>query len=500
MENEPNLRQYVGIVIKHRWIVIATTVLAALTALASTYIDFSRPGTSLYEATAGVLIVHMRTQVTFDPRFKTVEDVSAVSYISQDAHRTALAEMVRNGQVATQVAEQLKEKWGVEGWEAARLMAMVNGKVVERRDEGVSQSATSISDLIEIQVRFADPEQAAWIANAWAEAYVEHVNALYGAEAESLVAVQDQVDDARQAYEQAEQALIDFAAENQIADLEQRIAEKNTLIDNLQTGRQAVYLEAVRNEQLTLSQYYATARQLRQLLENARALRQQIQQGGTSAATANELTLIILKAEAFAAAGELPANLQLQIDLGGSEASDATSQLAELDALIEVLEMRLADLERDIQEQSALLSSGEYYTEEDSTAFNETIGDLQEEVRQLQAQLAQEQAREKELTEARDLAWDTYSTLEVKAAELRIAAALPDVEVRFASPALAPEMGADGALAGSVPSHLSRNVGLAAVVGLILGTGVAFFLHYYDSAYDSSAAIGALFKRRREEK
>jgi uncharacterized protein involved in exopolysaccharide biosynthesis len=498
MENEPNLRQYVGVVIKHRWIIIATTVLAALAALASTCIDFSQSSTSLYEATAGVLINRMRTQVTFDPRFRTIEDTPAVSYISQDAHRTALVEMVRNGQVATQVAEQLKKELGVEGWGAARLMTMVNGKAVEREDEGIGQSTTIASDLIEIQVRFADPEQAAWIANAWAEAYVEHVNALYGAEAESLIAIQGQVDDARQTHEQAEQALIDFAAESEMSDLEQQIAEKNALIGNLQAGRQAVYLEAVRNEQSMLSQYYATARQLRQFLENAKALRQQIQQSGASAATANELTLIILKAEAFAAAGGLPANLQIQIDLG-SETSDVASQLAELDALIEVLEMRLVDIERDIQEQSTLLSSGEYYTEEDSTAFDETIGNLQEEVRQLQAQLAQEQAREKELTEARDLAWDTYSTLEVKAAELRIAAALPDVEVRFASPALAPEAEGGGTIAGSVPSHLLRNVGLAAIVGLILGTGVAFFLHYYDPTYDSSVAIGALFKRRREK-
>jgi uncharacterized protein involved in exopolysaccharide biosynthesis len=122
--------------------------------------------------------------------------------------------------------------------------------------------------------------------------------------------------------------------------------------------------------------------------------------------------------------------------------------------------------------------------------FAETIDGLREKVRQLQVQLARAEAEQKELTRARDLAWDTYSTLQVKAAELGIAAEMMDVEVRFASSAVEP-------IEPIESGKVSSNVGLAAVVGLMLGVGVAFLLHYLDPEYDSSAAFGALFRRRK---
>jgi uncharacterized protein involved in exopolysaccharide biosynthesis len=500
MENESDLRRYVRVLIKHRWIIIATTVLAALAALASTYAGSSRPGPPLYEATAGVLIVRIRTQVTFDPRFRTIEDSPATNYITHDAHRIALANLVRNGVVATKVAERMEEELGVEGWEPAQLLPLVRGEIVVMSADETTQSVVDASNLIQITVTFAEPEQAAWIANAWAEAYVDHINDLYGIEAASLDTIQGQVDDAQRVYERAEQALISFSATDRSADLAHQIADKEALIRQLRTAQQAVYLEASRNEQATLGEYYAAARQSRQMLENATTLRQQVLQSDGAAATANEVALLLLKAQAFAAAGELPAELDLHITLGADEPLDTAAQIAELDALIGVLSERLAEVERDIEKQSALLSSAEYYDATDSSAFDETIDGLQVEMGQLRAQLAQEQAKEKELTRARDLAWDTYSTLHLKAAELTIGAELADVEVRLASPALTASLAnTTGTSGGASALAMGRSIGVAAVVGLLLGVGMAFFLHTYDPAYDSAEAIGKLFKRREEK-
>jgi uncharacterized protein involved in exopolysaccharide biosynthesis len=495
MKNDPNLRQYIHALIKHRWLIIATTLLAALAALAVSLINSPPSSEPLYEATAGVLIARMRTSVTFDARFRTVEDLPGSNYLEQDAHRTALASLVRNGYVAAQVSERMKKELGITDWSPARLLTIVSSRAAQTEDNRIDQSASRdvMSNLIEIRVRFADPDQAAWIANAWAEAYVEHVNSLYSVEAESLNAIQNQIDDAYQTYQRAEQALLDFTADNEMADLEQQVAEKQALINELQANRQAAQLEALTSERLTLEQYYATIRELELLLENAESLRSQIQQGGASSATANELALALLKAEAFAGSESLPANLQLQIDLGASEPSDAAGQIAEVDALIKALEERIAEIEAAIEEQASLLSSGEYHVQDSSAAFDETIAGLQEEVRQLQVRSAQERAQEKELTRRRDLAWDTYSTLEIKAAELRIATEITDVEVRFASPAVAPvAVNAQG-----TSSKLIRNVGLATAVGLMIGIGAALFLQYYDPTYESAEAIEALFRQRR---
>ena len=490
MEHEPDLRQYIGALIKHRWLIVATTVLAALAALAVTLANSQPPSEPFYVATAGVLIARIRTSVTFDPRFRTVEELPGNNYLEQDAYRAALASLVKNGHVAAQVSERMENELGLTGWSPAQLLTLVSSQAVQAADEelGTSASRSVTSNLIEIRVRFTDPDQAVWIANAWAEAYVEHINGLYDIEAESLNAIQGQLDDAYQTYEQAEQALLDFTANNQISDLERRITDTQTLIDTLHTNRQAANLAALHDERLKLAQYYETSRKLELLLENARSLRDQIQQGGTSGAAANELALVLLKAEAFAGSEELPVNLELQVNLSESETPEIAAQITEVDALIQALEGRLAENKAAIEEQTDLLAKGEHYIPDGSAGFDETIESLQEEERQLQALLAQEHAQEKELTRTRDLAWDTYSAL-----ELRVAAEIKDVEVRLASPAVASTQ----VNSYSTSSNLTRNVGLAAAVGLVLGVGAALFLQYYDPTYDPAATIKAPFKRHR---
>jgi uncharacterized protein involved in exopolysaccharide biosynthesis len=493
MEDELNLRQYISALIKHRWLIVATTVLAALAAFAVSLINAPLSNEPLYEATAGVLIARMRTSVTFDSRFRTIEELPGSNYLEQDAHRTALASLVKNGRVATLVSERIENELGLTDWPPARLLTVVSSRAIQAEEDELNQPSTRpvTSDLIEIKVRFADPDQAAWIANAWAEAYVEHVNALFRVDAESLNAVQNQLDDAYQTYKQAEQALLDFVADNQISDLERRIATKQALIDGLQANQQATYLEALNTERLKLGQHYTTTRKLELLLENAKSLRNQIQQGGVSNTATNELALVLLKAQAFAGSETLPANLELQIILNGDESPDIADQIAEVDALIKTLEERIAETEAAIEKQADRLSNAARYTKDDSPTFDETVTGLQDDERQLQVLLAQERAREKELIRARDLAWDTYSTLEVKAAELRIAAEIADIEVRFASPAVA----AIPANSYDTPSRLIRNVGMAAILGLMLGIGTALFLQYYDPTIDLSIKIETLFKR-----
>ncbi len=95
MEDELDLRQYIGALIKHRWLIVATTVLAALAAFAVSLINAPPSNEPLYEATAGVLIARMRTSVTFDSRFRTIEELPGSNYLEQDAHRTALASLVK---------------------------------------------------------------------------------------------------------------------------------------------------------------------------------------------------------------------------------------------------------------------------------------------------------------------------------------------------------------------------------------------------------------------
>ncbi len=503
MEDEINLREYLQVLIKHRWLIVAGTVVAALAAFVVSFL-FANP---TYEATAGVLIAQTRSRITFDPRFQTVESgglgTNYYAAMNQQAHRWALVSLVKSGTIATQVAEQLKGKLDPEKQNPAKLLEMVSGRLWET-GAGKSGQNQGASDIIQIKVKSSEPAEAAQIANAWAKAYEIYINELYSKGPESYTSVQRQTVIAQATYEQAEKELTDFAGESQIDDLQRRITDTQQRIDDLRKSKQAVFAESAQMERVTLSQYYAISRKLRRLLEDAKSLRLQIQQSGDSAAATNELALMLLKAEAFASSGTLPGNLQLQFDLSGSPNPGANAQVADLEALIEVVEKRLAELDTAIAEQSLVLLSGESFDSSESASasegqpetaahvaaarsFDAANAALQEELSQLQVQLAQEQATKKELTRARDLAWDTYTTLQTKSAELGIATEMKDVEVRFASPAVEP--------IEPIGSNKLQNVVLAAVVGLMMSVGIAFVFHYLDPEYDSSAAVGALVKR-----
>lgn len=60
------------------------------------------------------------------------------------------------------------------------------------------------SDLINITVRTDSPEVSAAIANAWAQAYVQQVNSIYGQVPDDMLAsIEAQLAEAQQVYAQA---------------------------------------------------------------------------------------------------------------------------------------------------------------------------------------------------------------------------------------------------------------------------------------------------------
>ncbi len=101
------------------------------------------------------------------------------------------------------------------------------------------EGTRSEGDLIRITARADSPEKAAAIANAWAEAYVQQTNLLYGQVPTDLVAsVQSELTSAQAAYAQAQSNLEAFIAENQLSQLDRQITEKQQIINSLQTGKQ----------------------------------------------------------------------------------------------------------------------------------------------------------------------------------------------------------------------------------------------------------------------
>jgi succinoglycan biosynthesis transport protein ExoP len=373
MEEEIDLREYINVIVRRwKWILGITLVAVAAAAIVSFFLL-----APVYEAKAGVVIVKSRSEIAFEPKYRTLTEEDIAS------RRKALEALVRSNSVAAEVIDKLGSTLDPEEQEVGALP-----DIVETESNG---------DLIAIKVKGENPNKITAIANAWGEVYEKYVNGLYGGSLQSPEDIQAQVAEAKSSYKKAQETLAEFAGDNQIDTLTREIGAK----------------------QNTLADYYSTKRQLDRLIADAKALRDRSRQETSSSptGTGNDLSIMLLQASAFTLLSpELPVQLQLSLDERAGLEASAEEQVQDLDALLSILEARREEVQALIVE-----------------------GTLQQEILQLQEQLEWEQARKQELTSARDLAWETYDTLARKEAEVGVASQVTDTEVRFAVPAVEPK-------------------------------------------------------------
>ncbi len=581
-----DLREY--ILTLGRWwreillITVLTALAAAAVVLGGRYL--SKP---VYEAAATVAIVRTKSEVSFDERFVTQSDeVTASSTANTSARRGALVGLVSSGIIAQDVIATLGDTLNEEQKIPTELLEGIEAELISL------PSGRGESDLIVITATADTPAKAAAIVNAWAAAYVERVNAVYGQTPSGLVtSIGEEVDEIQATYDVAQTNLEVFVQDNDLDHLNRIIAEKQATINSLQAAKQAAltdyideivngrkqtiqtylnartqnellvfnteqegrralvsaYMGAVNNARLLtfteqkrhdeklLSEYYEESRSTSAHLEDARSLKMQVEQGGSGAVATNALALQLLKTQVFADVTELPSILQVQ--LGDLSVLSLEEVLADLGALIDVLEKRASTLESGISELSNKLLSGDGYShlaeevptdsdivdaittlqaellsssnlfqlsDEQVTSgslpdsgdqgsmtdflqltdledfsdlnasvlpLNQNIDALQREIQLSKAQFEAERSRQLQLKQNRDLAWTTLVSLRNKIAELKLSAAAANSEVRLAAQAIAP--------VDPVPGPgLIRTVFLAAVVGFMLGVGIAFFADY----------------------
>jgi capsular polysaccharide biosynthesis protein len=571
-----DLRAYILVLWKF-WPVILGMIIVAV--LAAAGLALSRP--AVYEATASVVITQSRSELSMVPEFKTTaEDFPT----NADARRNALIGLVRNPTIAAEVIARIGDTLPPELRDVSNLVAAVEG--------------TSTGDLITINVRAQDPGVAMAVANAWASAYERHTNQLYGVIVESGEAIARQARSAKQEYDTAEAALIDFTSRSRIAEYTRRIGQAQNTISQLQEAKQSAikaitlqeyssaekiattyanaltdnriialtkeqeskrqlfsaYIDAAVQERLaaveqesqariaSLTDKYAARRRLARIATDARALLSELQQPGASGASSNSLAFMLLKTQAYASSADLPTQLQVQID----SLDAAEPDVGTIEALIAAVEASIADLDAAIAQESQELVTGQNQglsaisqpegvplddairtryqelfelsdlaaatdtTWEDSdlltslhqaaadlsqvstlgllsglltetSSLDATIEELEAEVRELQAKLETETATRQQLVQARDLAWETYTTMARKLAEVSAGSAMQGTIVRFAAPAALP--------AEPVSRKLLQTAALAGAVAFMLAVGVAFVTNLLNPNVDPSAAF-----------
>jgi uncharacterized protein involved in exopolysaccharide biosynthesis len=303
-EEEIDLRAYVVALLKYKYWIAGSAILAAVLAFA-----ISALISPTFEAVALVAVVKPRYELQFDARFTPVGE-SAIPYKAYPA-------LAMSDGIVAALIEDMGDALPANAHDMSDLRRMLQAT------NGADQS------IIQLSVRAADPALAAEIANRWAALLVAQSNDLYGQSKEETAYFEARLTEAQSALDQAEQDLIDFEARNE-----------GTVVSAQLDSKQAA-----------LSGYLSAQRSLQLILQDARSLQERLRSQDTANPTSfsDEVTLLLLEIDALNR-GTIP--LQFQVSSQPSW-SDKTvgDQIAFIDSLIRVLENKQVTLE---QEASAL--------------------------------------------------------------------------------------------------------------------------------------------------
>lgn len=458
MEDEIDLGKLLETLLQG-WRIVAAGMLACLLVAAS-YLLAIRSRPTLREARVLVATTRSATQVSFDTRIKTVSEDEART-VDRKQRLTSYVQMGANPTIADAVIVSLGARLPVSVRSVNTLLGMV------------SCDLANDSDMIAIVVRHRDPQVAALIADAWGLEYAHQVNRVYGsAETDPYATVLRETQVAQATYERDQAALVAFLSQDRSNELSRQISDTLTLVHYLIEARNRsipMWLYEVRTQQgahrtITLRNRDEVAAAIltdigraERWLANAQDLQAQVARGGSAAASTAWPALVLLKAQAYGAdpigggaAGPLAATLQ--IDLAQPEGTAmAQDMLADLQALVSALEARRVVLRQELAAVTESVAEGADWDLEGLSQLTpggtsdrasmdgqlaEIIRQAEQRTRDLQVELERERSTGQQLASRRDLAWEAYTNLERKTAELAIAAQTTDAYVRLAVPAV----------------------------------------------------------------
>ncbi|NJO08134.1 MAG: hypothetical protein HC876_22950, partial [Chloroflexaceae bacterium] len=372
-ERDINLRPFI-LPLVARWNVIALVAFGV--ALVGALLSFVlAPG---YTATADTLIRPMQTRPSFDPRFPNQDTEEAVRSTDQGRQK-ALTALAVSSLLEERVLDVLPENLMPEGYEPGVLARKFSVSVQ--------------GEIIRISSTHKDEQSARTLADTWAQAYVDMVNTVYSGVVLDQVA--KELGDAQTRYDESQKALEAFIQTNDLTALNRQIEILQTLL----ADSRASTLEQFRK-------YLERARHKEDFLLEAREVQRQIEVGQTGN-LGNILIALTLRSR-FGANASSPFQLQLQrLD----ELDDDHITVADVDELIGIAEEQRDDLVQQHQQLARDATSGDV----ESIALPLTLrDDYEQQLRDLQVQLEQQTARQQLLTQSRDIALETLTTLKKK--------------------------------------------------------------------------------------
>ncbi len=334
----PLIREYLAIVARRKWVILAIVALALLAGLVATML-----ATPQFTASSRIEISRQEQRIT------NLEGVEAGDRRFDTEFYDTQYELLRTRPIAERVARELRLAQNMAFFEAhgldpATVDFLDTGDAAPTREQLQQREATAVglllgnisinpverSALVDIGYTSAAPAISAQVANEWAKQFIaESIDRRFASTADASEFLVRRLAELRQAVEDSERQLVTYANENDIVILDRVEQDGKTVSTPTLT---ATNLQAM-NEALM----EATARRVE--------LESQANAGGGSSVAQNS-SLASLRNRRSELAAQY-AQLMVQFEPGYPAARALQEQISELDASISREEARLQRGSRD---------------------------------------------------------------------------------------------------------------------------------------------------------
>jgi uncharacterized protein involved in exopolysaccharide biosynthesis len=403
MEEEIDLREFIRLLLRNWAWVLGLALVAAIAAL---IVSSLLP--NLYQASAMVAFVQPRYQVRLDSR--------AESANRWNPEYQAFAQLAVSDGILQAVVDSYAPSpaAATKDWRLAVLAGMVEA------------STQNGSGLIALKVRSRSANDAAALANVWADTLARRAKEIYGGSEQDVAFLEEQASLGAEALATAESQLVDFQARDQTAMIKVR-------------------LESLRQAQ---SDYLANQRSIATMVQDIQGLRTKLagQPSNTPSSFADELTALLLQIKAFNAQTDAPIGLQIEPSAGSLSDRSLAEQIAFLDELVVTLQQKSAEIDRQLLEFAP-------------------------QVLALQRDLQEATAEHDQLVRAQELARDKYLALARTLDESRIAAQEHGGLLQVISYAAIPET--------PISPRRLFNAAVAGLLGLMIGVFAIVLMNFW---------------------
>lgn len=363
-----DIKPYIDALARNRLRLILICVLAVVVTF-----GFSSLIPPTYEATALIAVVEPSQIIQFDERIKSVDEVQSLA---------VYPELAKSDEMMLMLIEQI------------RLSDHADLESLESLRGNAEASLGSNSNLLYLSAKSQDAEKAAYIANVWADNFVEWTDEIYG--------------------NQDEKQMQFFEAQLQEAQISLNIAEER-LVDFQSINRNRVISDTLSAHYLTQEGYLTQQRQTIFLIQDVRSFQEQLYEQASRSTMDVIDQMIALDLQMRAINVERSGGVIFQLD--GQEPLTERSigeQIVFLENLERRLETRLEQIEMNLTE-------------------------LEPEILTLQQQKQETEVEYARLIRYRDVAAETYTSLARKVDEERITSDDVSGGIRVASKAAIPQ-------------------------------------------------------------